>query len=166
MSEAYESAKRIALGLAKDLDLPFDGGDSLWNIDLGSDFGLKGEIGFQNFEFAFEPPEELEMQKSNLRLFDDEYEEDRQMAEKRLASLKRALAASDKDELNKCLEEVNPEEWLSLIFLDGDQLLDDLVPLLRKASPECRSSMNEALSQALSRLVDFKDLLEALRSQC
>ena len=88
------------------------------------------------------------------------------MAEKRLASLKRALAASDKDELNKCLEEVNPEEWLSLIFLDGDQLLDDLVPLLRKASPECRSSMNEALSQALSRLVDFKDLLEALRSQC
>ena len=57
-------------------------------------------------------------------------------------------------------------EWLSLIFLDGADLRDRLVPLLDKAGPDCRSVAGEALDKALDRVLEFRDLLEVLKDHC
>ena len=133
MSTAYQNAKRVALGLVSDrAEQP---GDDLWNISLGGDSPFAVEMPFQFFERGFEPPEDQIMQKSALKLYDDEYEADRKAAEDRLETLKTALAASDLSALKSCLNEVHPEEWLSLIFLDGDKLKEELVPLIKKHHP-------------------------------
>ena len=87
-------------------------------------------------------------------------------AEKRLETLKQALAGSDKEALKDCLNEVHPEEWLSLIFLDGNKLKEELVPLMDSTSDDCRKIFGNALDKALSRLVNFKDLLQSLKSRC
>ena len=160
MSTAYENAKRVALGLVS--DQTEQSGDDLWNISLGGDFSIAAEMPFQFFERGFEPPEEQIMQKTALKLYDDEYEADRKAAEDRLETLKTALADSDLSALKSCMNEVHPEEWLSLIFLDGEKLKEELVPLIKRTSPECRSAFSAAIDKALKRLVDFKDLLETL----
>ena len=164
MSAAYENAKRVALGLVS--DRPDQSGDDLWNISFGGDLPFTAEMPFQFFERGFEPLEEQIMQKSALKLYDAEYEADRKAAEGRLETLKTALADSDLNALKACLNEVHPEEWLSLIFLDGKQLKDELVPLLEVSSPECRTAFSAAMEKALKRLVDFKDLLESLKMCC
>ena len=160
MSAAYENAKRVALGLVS--DRPDQSGDDLWNIPFGGDFPFTAEMPFQFFERGFEPLEAQIMQKSALKLYDDEYETDRKAAEDRLETLKTALADSDLSALKSCLNEVHPEEWLSLIFLDGKKLKEELVPLIKQSSPECRSAFSAAMDKALKRLVDFKDLIETL----
>ena len=161
MSAAYENAKRVALGLVREQSE--ESGDDLWNISLGGAFSIAAEMPFQFFERGFEPPDELTAQKTALMLYDDEYESDRKTAEDRLETLKTALSDSDLDGLKELLNEVHPEEWLSLIFLDGEMLKEELVPLLKSASPECRSVFSSAMNKALKRLVDFKDLLETLK---
>ena len=83
-----------------------------------------------------------------------------------LMELGRTMSESDLNALKACLNEVHPEEWLSLIFLDGKQLKDELVPLLEVSSPECRTAFSAAMEKALKRLVDFKDLLESLKMCC
>ena len=160
MSRAYQSAKRIALGLV--LEQQETAGDDLWDISLGDDFSFNTEMPFQFFERGFEPPEEQVSQKTALMLYDDEYEDDKKDAEERLSRLKDALRSSDRSGLKKCLSETHPEEWLSLIFLDGESLKNDLVPLLKAASPECREVFHTEINKALKRLQDFKNLLESL----
>lgn len=160
MSTSYENAKRIALGLVREQE--FDPGDDLWNVSLGDDFGMAGEMGFQFFERGFEVPDDQDMQKSALKLYPSEYEADKLSAETRLTELKDALSKSDLAAMKACLNEVHPEEWLTLIFLDGEQLKEELVPLLKSASPECRKVFSAAMEKALKRLVDFKDLMEVL----
>ena len=47
-----------------------------------------------------------------------------------------------------------------------NKLKDELVPLLDDTSDDCRKIFGEALDKALSRLVNFKDLLQSLKSRC
>lgn len=164
MSTAYENAKRVALGLVS--DQTEQSGDDLWNISLGGDFSIAAEMPFQFFERGFEPLEEQIMQKSALKLYNAEYEADRKAAEGRLETLKSALADSDLSVLKSCLNEVYPEEWLSLIFLDGQQLKEELVPLLENTTPECKKIFSAAAEKSLKRLVNFKNLLESLKTCC
>lgn len=164
MSIRYENAKQVALGLIREQKEEII--DDIWGISLDDDFGMTGELGFQFFERGFEEVEEQIMQKGALKLYSSEYETDRKAAVARLKTLEQALADSDLNALKACLNEVHPEEWLSLIFLDGKQLKDELVPLLEVSSPECRTVFSAAMEKALKRLVDFKDLLESLKMCC
>ena len=165
MDAYYEGAKRVALGLER--EQVAQTGDDLWSVSLGGDFRFSSEMPFQFFERGFEPPDEQTAQKSALMLlYGEEYAEDRKAAEKRLEELKRALAQPAADGVRRCMEEAPPEEWLSLIFLDGDRLREELVPLLDSAGSECKAVVAAALDGALARLVDFKDLLEVLRQHC
>ena len=164
MSIRYENAKQVALGLIREQKEEII--DDIWGISLDDDFGMTGELGFQFFERGFEEVEEQIMQKGALKLYSSEYEADRKAAVARLKTLEQALADSDLNALKACLNEVHPEEWLSLIFLDGKQLKDELVPLLEVSSPECRTVFSAAMEKALKRLVDFKDLLESLKMCC
>ena len=164
MSIRYENAKRVALGLVREQEEEI--GDDIWGISLGDEFGVTGELGFQFFERGFDAPEELVMEKQALKLYPSEYKADKQAAETRLAAMEEALSGSDLPALKACLTEVHPEEWLSLIFLDGEQLKKELVPLLEKTSPECKKIFAAAADKALKRLVNFKDLLESLKMCC
>ena len=116
MSIRYENAKQVALGLIREQKEEII--DDIWGISLDDDFGMTGELGFQFFERGFEEVEEQIMQKGALKLYSSEYEADRKAAEARLKTLEQALADSDLNALKACLNEVHPEEWLSLIFLD------------------------------------------------
>ena len=120
----------------------------------------------QFFEQGFEPPDEQTAQKAALMLYEEEYAADQKEAQRRLERLKRALSSGDAKGLEKLLSELPPVEWLSLIFLDGDRLREELVPLLDAADAPCRKLFSEALEQGLEQLVDFKDLLEALKKHC
>lgn len=163
MSTTYESAKRIALGLASQLKDIL--GEDLWNISLG-DVGPTAEMPYQFFEKGFEPPEELVLQKSALMLFDSEYEADAKAAQQRFEALKAALEASDVRALERLFAAAEPAQWLSLIFLDGGMIKDELVPLLENADSECKSTVKAALDKSLAKLVDFKALLESLCTCC
>ena len=164
MSAEYEAARRVALGLEREQALQ-EGGD-LWNISLGDGFSLQAEMPFQFFERGFEPPDEQTAHKAALMLFDEEFEDDRKAAQARLARMMTDLEAGDAQDLRTLLEEAPPDEWLSLIFLDGADLRDRLVPLLDKAGPDCRSVAGEALDKALDRVLEFRDLLEVLKDHC
>lgn len=164
MSAAYENAKRVALGLVREQSE--GSGDDLWNISLGGGFSIAAEMPFQFFERGFEPLEEQVMQKNALKLYDDEYEADKAVAENRLETLKTSLKTSDLPALKSCLNEVHPEEWLTLIFLDGEKLKNELVPLLESTSSECKTAFSGAMDKALKRLVDFKNLFETLMDLC
>ncbi len=164
MSTLYENAKRVALGLVR--EQKEKAGDDLWNINLDDDFDTTGELSFQFFERGFDTPEELVLEKQALILYRNEYDADLDDAEKRLEILKQALESSDSSALKAVLTEVHPEEWLSLIFLDGQQLKEELVPLLEKTTPECKKIFTAAADKALKRLVNFKDLLESLKMCC
>lgn len=164
MSSLYENAKRVALGLVR--EQKENPGDDLWNITLDDSFGLTGQLGFQSFEYGFDAPDELVMEKQALILYRDEYDADLDDAEKRLEMLKQALSSSDASALKAVLNEVHPEEWLSLIFLDGQQLKEELVPLLENTTPECKKIFAAAADKSLKRLVNFKDLLESLKMCC
>lgn len=164
MNVFYEEAKRIALGLVMEQDN--NTGSDLWNIPVDNNFRVTTEMPFQFFERGFEPMEDMIMQKIGLKIYIPEYDEDRLDAERRLEALKQALSASDLNAVKEQLNEVHPEEWLSLIFLDGIILKNELVPLLDNTSEECRQAVGKALDQALSRLVNYKDLLKSLRSRC
>ena len=164
MNADYEAAKRVALGLTREQKR--DTGDDLWNIKFDDDLPVDGEIPFQFFERGLEPTEELSLQKFALAVYSPDYADDCRDAERRLDALKQALAASDTDALKDCLTEVPPEEWLSLIFLDSSKLKGELVPLLDSASDDCRKSFGKALDKALSHLVNFKDLMLALKTRC
>lgn len=167
MSASYESAKRVALGFVRDVVVsPI--GEDLWNVsfDVGGGLDIKGEMPFQFFEKGFEPPEEQVRQRVALMFFDDEYEQDRLAAERALDRLEEALASSDDGALGLLLAEKSLAEWLSLVFLDGDTLRDELTPLVKKASPACRRAFADAADKALEDLVEFKDLLKVLRDCC
>jgi hypothetical protein len=164
MSSSYESAKRVALGLVK--EQAAQSGDDLWSISLGDSFSLRTEMPFQFFERGFEPPDEQTAQKAALMLYEGEFAADQKGAQKRFDALKQALAASDERRLSKLLAEAPLSEWFSLIFLDGDRVKDELVPLLEKSGAPCRAAMSAALDRALEQLVDFKGLLETLKTYC
>ena len=164
MDASYKSAKRVALGLEKEQTaLP---GDDLWSISLGDSFSLRTEMPFQFFEQGFEPPDEQTAQKAALMLYEEEYAADQKEAQRRFEALKRALAAGDDKSLSRLLSQLPPEEWLSLIFLDGERLRDELLPLLDSAESACRELFSRALDRALEHLVDYKELLEALKKHC
>ena len=99
-------------------------------------------------------------------LYEGEFAADQKGAQKRFDALKQALAASDERRLSKLLAEAPLSEWFSLIFLDGDRVKDELVPLLEKSGAPCRAAMSAALDRALEQLVDFKGLLETLKTYC
>ena len=165
MSTSYEAAKRVALGLETERkETP---GEDLWNISLDGGFGLAAEMPYQYFEKGFEPPDEQVAQKAALMLlYDDEYAADRAAAEQRLQKLRDALAADDSAAVTSLLSASPPDQWLSLIFLDGTQIREELAPLLEGASPTCRSAFSAAAERSLKRLVEFKDLLETLNKLC
>lgn len=177
MSEAYEAARRVALGLEREQAV--QAGSDIWNISLGDSFspgdgfgglggipGLQAEMPFQFFERGFEAPDEQTAQKGALMLFDDEYEDDRRTAEQRLTRLSQALEKNDRESLDALLAEAPAEEWLSLIFLDGSVLREKLVPLMDGADESCRAALGAALEEAIGRLVEYRDLLESLRQRC
>ena len=139
MSKEYESAKRIALGIEK--EVKEKNGDDIWNISF--DGG-----------------------KTALMLFDEEYMQDKQVAEDNLRELIAALKASDADGIRKLTTTAPVAQWLSLIFIDGNVLREELVPAVKGASQECRSAFADAVDCALTDLLVFKDLMEALRSCC
>lgn len=165
MSASYETAKRVALGMEKEAAaLP---GDDLWNISLDGGFGIAAEMPFQFFEKGFDPPDEQEAQKSTLMLhYEAEYAADRRQAEENLAALLKALAAKDAREAERLLAAAPPAQWLSLIFLDGETVKRELVPRLKETSDGCRAAVGKALDEALEQLVEFKALLQALKSCC
>lgn len=164
MSASYEAARKIALGLEK--ERTESSGLDLWNISLGDGFNMQAEMPFQNFAKGFEPPDELLSHRAALMLYDDEFAADCHVAEGRLARLEKCLAARDEENLQALLEEAPLEEWLSLIFLDGDKLEKELTPLIEKAGDGCRSQLAAALDGAMERLVAFRELAEALRGMC
>ena len=164
MDPYYESAKRIALGLEKDLEI--DTGDDLWGISLGGSFGIQTEMPYQFFEKGFAPPDELTAQKAALMLYDEEFAADQKQAENNLNTLVEALKKNDLAAIEALFAKGRPEEWMSLVFLDGEKLQNELAPLLDQADPECRKTAADAFVKGLSRLVDFKDLLEALIRHC
>lgn len=170
MSIAYDSAKRVALGLEKEAETVF--GDDLWNISLGGFGGdpgrgsLMAEMPFQFFEKGFEAPEELVMHRSTLMLYDDEFERDKASAEKNLAKLTDLFRYSDLQALKRMLAAVPPVQWLSLIFLDGEKIREELVPAIQESSEECRKEFGAAADQALGQLVGFTDLFTALKECC
>ena len=164
MSATYESARRIALGLEKEQEQA--AGDDIWSVSLGGGFGLRAEMPFQFFERGFEAPDEQVAQRAALKLYQEEYEADRTVAEDRLRRLKLGLQTNDAAGLHALFSEAPVEEWLSLIFLEGQPLRDELLPLLDDTDAACRAEAAQAFGQGLSRLVDFKDLLEALQEHC
>ena len=164
MSAEYEAARRVALGLERE-QAAQEGGD-LWNISLGDGFSLQAEMPFQFFERGFEPPDEQTAQKAALMLFDEEFEDDRKAAQNRLVRMMTDLETGEAQDLSALIDEAPPEEWLSLIFLDGGELRDRLVPLLDRADENCRSAVSTALDKALDRLLEFRDLLEVLKKHC
>ena len=167
MSAEYENAKLIALGLEADSTTIAPQGDDIWNISLGGfGGGLSAQMPFQMFEKGFEPPEELTMHRSALMLHDDEYAADKEHAKECVEVLEKYLENSDAGALKDMLSTDPPEMWLSLIFLNGDKLREELVPAIRGSSPECREFLATALDGALGRMVDFKDLFEALKECC
>ncbi len=170
MSSAYDSAKRVALGLERETDAVF--GDDLWNISLdgfGGGMGggaLMAEMPLQFFEKGFEAPEELVMHRSTLMLYDDEFARDKEAAEGNLARLTDIFRASDLQAMKRMLAAMPPVQWLSLIFLDGDKILAELVPVIKDSSEECRAEFAAAIDKALDQLVEFTDLFTALRECC
>ena len=164
MNIYYEEAKRVALGLVMKQDS--NTGSNLWDVPMDRFDEVRAEMPFQFFERGFEPMEDLKMQMNALKIYIPDYDEDRLDAERRLKALEQALAASDLNAVKEQLSDVHPEEWLSLIFLNGDKLKDELVPLLDQTSEDCRKAVGIALDKALSRLVNYKDLLKSLRSRC
>ena len=172
MSNAYDSAKRVALGLEKEADMGF--GDDLWNISLdgaggfggGGGVGLMAEMPLQFFEKGFEAPEELVMHRSTLMLYDDEFRRDKESAENNLSRLTDIFRASDLQALKRMMSAMPPAQWLSLIFLDGGKILEELVPAIKDSAAECRKEFGAAVDKALDQLVDFTDLFTALRECC
>ena len=164
MDPYYESAKRIALGLEKDLDIQV--GDDIWGISLRDSFSIQTEMPYQFFEKGFAPPDELTAQKAALMLYDEEFTADQKQAEKNLKKLQEALEKNDLAALQELFGKVGIEEWMSLVFLDGEILQSELTPLLDKADPFCRKAALDAFEKGLKKLVDFQDLLEALIKHC
>mgnify|MGYP003291851607 CR=1 FL=1 len=164
MRSTYESAKRIALGLEKESEIRT--GEDLWNITLGESFSLTGEMPFQFFEQGFEPPEEQIAHKAALMLYEAEYARDCRNAEKRLEELCSALRKADGAALRRVLRGSELAEWLSLIFLDGEELQNKLLPLLSEADENCRAVFSGAVDAALEKLVDFTALMKALKKSC
>lgn len=175
MSSAYDSAKRVALGLEKEADLGF--GEDLWNISLdgaggfgggigGGGVGLMAEMPLQFFEKGFEAPEELVMHRSTLMLYDDEFGRDKESAENNLAKLTEVFRASDLQALKRMLSAAPPVQWLSLIFLDGGKIREELVPAIEGSAAECRREFGAAIDKALDQLVEFTDLFTALKECC
>jgi len=164
MSTSYEAAKRVALGLEREQAAPM-GGD-LWSVSLGNSFSLQTEMPFQFFERGFEPPDEQTAQKAALMLYEEEFAADQKAAEERFAALRQSLAASDLTGLRQLISRAPLAEWMSLIFLEGGRLREELVPLLDSADEPCRAAFAQALDAALEQLVDFKDLMETLRTHC
>lgn len=170
MSSAYDSAKRIALGLEKEADAGF--GDDLWNISfdgIGGGIGggsLAAEMPLQFFEKGFEAPEELVMHRSTLKLYDDEFRSDREAAESNLSRLTDIFRSSDLQALKRMLAALPPVQWLSLIFLDGEKIRTELVPAIEGSGEECKAEFAAALDKALGQLVEFRDLFTALRECC
>lgn len=167
MSKEYEAAKRIALGI--DRELPVTPGEDIWNISVGgdADFGsFTVDMPFQYFERSFEAPEEQTRHKIALMLFDDEYLQDKQSADDNLRKLITAFKTSDAEGIRKLMSDAPAAQWLSLIFIEGSALLGELVPALEESTPECRKAFADAADQALNELVEFRDLMEALRGRC
>lgn len=165
MSASYESAKRVALGMEHEKKTAAPLGDDLWNVSLGGGFGFAAEMPFQFFEKGFEPPDEQTAQKAGLMLY-EEYTSDQKTAEARFDTLKALLAASDLSGLKKLLADAPLVQWMSLIFLDGDRLRDELVPQLEASDAVCRAAFSAAADEALRQLVDYRDLLETLQKHC
>ena len=164
MDPYYESAKRIALGLEKDLMI--QSGDDIWGISLGESFGVQTEMPYQFFEKGFEAPDELTAQKAALMLYDEEYAADKKQVEENLITFEEALKKNDLAAMQALFAKAGTEEWLSLVFLDGEILQNELAPLLDQADPACRKAAAEAFGKGLSNLVDFEDLLKALIRHC
>ena len=167
MSKEYESAKRIALGIERERTV--DPGDDLWNVSVGADVGFgsfMAEMPFQYFERSFEELEEQTMHKAALMLFDEEYLRDKQSADDNLRKLITAFKTSDAEGIRKLMSDAPAAQWLSLIFIDGTVLLKELVPAMEESTPECRKAFADAADQALNDLVEFRDLMEALRGLC
>ncbi len=162
MTDAYENAKQIALGLA--LDPPVEAGADLWNVGLAG--GAAAEMPFQFFEKGFEPPEELLAQKAVLMLYDDEYAADRATAEDALKRLTALLKKGDAERLRAFLNECPPAGWLSLVFVDAEALQSALLPAIERADAACKGTLEQALETELGRLQAYRELLESLKSCC
>lgn len=161
MNAEYEAAKRVALGW--EAARKANAGADIWSISFDGAFSPALELPGQYFERGFEATSEQLAQKSALRLYEEEYEQDRLAAEKNLDSLMDSLKKNDADGLRELLASAPPEQWLSLVFLDGGTLKDTLPPLLREADAPCRRIMVEALEKMLKKLVGFRELPEALK---
>ena len=164
MDPYYELAKRIALGLEKDLEIQT--GDDIWGISLGDSFSIQTEMPYQFFEKGFAPPDELTAQRAALMLYDEEFAADQKQAEENLAALKEALRGNDLAALKELFAKAGTEEWMSLVFLDGEKLQNELAPLLDQADLACQKVAADAFEKGLKKLVDFQDLLEALIKHC
>lgn len=166
---AYEEARRVALGLERAQNT--QAGDDIWNISLedplssGGGFGLSAQMPYQFFERGFEAPDEVTAQKSALMLY-EEYGQDQVAALEKLERLESILSEQDSEKLSKLMDEAPVEEWLSYIFLENEMIRDGLVPALDGTDADCKAGFAKALDQALERLVEFRDLLSALREHC
>ena len=163
MNSDYQSAKQIALGLE---DVQFvQSGEDLWNVSLGDHFSGRREMPYQFFEHSFEPDSEQLAHKAALMLY-DEYSADIKEAEYNFNLLLQILRDEDTTALQSLMNASNLEEWMSLIFLDGDIIQKELVPLLENADRECRTVFLGAVDRALDKLVGFTDLMNALKECC
>lgn len=95
-----------------------------------------------------------------------EYAADRKKARNLMKKLVKLLISEDVTELRRMLTADPPAEWLSLTFLDGDSVRDELVPALEKTGPDCRRVFSDSLDLLLEQLVNFKGLAEKLKEYC
>lgn len=160
MTEGYNSAKRVALGIdAAPARAPEP--DNLWSVAPAGAGAHALETPFQFFKKEMEAPPVLLAHRAALSLF-DEYEVDRQEALTSLLRLSDSLRQHDVDTITKMLNERSLAEWLSYVFIDDGDLSDHLIPAFEATNRDCRRVMRNGVQSALERLVGFKELFNAI----
>lgn len=163
MSAAYESAKRVALGLATRPKISVE--DSPWNIPVPGS-AVSAEMPFQYFERTIGDLGEIQRQRAALMLYEEEYAADLAAAEENLAALRALLTGGCKPELAAYLRARPLADWLSPVFLRPALLEETLLPALTAASADHRLAFQEAAEEQLKRLQKYQELLTVLLGLC
>ena len=163
MTPEYEQARRIALGLTR---APVEANDpkNMWEVlPLNRTVPLL-ETPFQFFARDFEAPPELLAQRAALSLF-DEYETDRNRAVNSLLRLSSLLHSRTVESIETMLIETPVWDWLSYVFLDEQDLNEQLIDELTKTDGPCRRAVCNAAKSAMERLEAHRELFAQILAQ-
>jgi len=156
----YSLAKQVALGLrAEALTAVQDSGR--WNVTPPSANGLKLEMPFQFFDKRLAPPSAVLAHKAALSLF-SEYRSDRKHALATLQQLSEALKSNQSQNIIRLLKKNPAAEWLSFVFLEPEELQEQLWEPAVQATAECRNAVLSALRSELARLCAHTELLQSM----